>query len=292
MSPESHEPDVSPETRGDDDWPASAEREHDQPDPSLPDEPDPEAVETAEGFERPLTAEEEESRRISAWLADRAGRVRQSAGELRQMLAGEAAANAAIESVRHRVPEDPTGQHTDLTAAAFFDVDNTLVHGASIVLFARGLAARKYFSYNDIMKFAWQQAKFRITGREDMDDVAEGRDKALSFIAGRPTAELVAMGLEQLELLVKRPPEDARSAFELAVQHYAYCPALMDNLAPAMGAAYALAVHGVALSGTEAGWFTAEMLRGAGAVARAADGVALADVRMASFDALLQGEGA
>ena len=49
-------------------------------------------------------------------------------------------------------------------------------------------------------------------------------------------AELVAMGLEQLELLVRRPPEDARSAFELAVQHYAYCPALMDNLAPAMGA--------------------------------------------------------
>ena len=32
------------------------------------------------------------------------------------------------------------------------------------------------------------------------------------------------------------PPDDARGAFELAVQHYAYCPALMDNLAPAMGA--------------------------------------------------------
>lgn len=33
-----------------------------------------------------------------------------------------------------------------------------------------------------------------------------------------------------------RPPTDARGAFELAVQHYAYCPALMDNLVPAMGA--------------------------------------------------------
>jgi hypothetical protein len=49
-------------------------------------------------------------------------------------------------------------------------------------------------------------------------------------------ADLVAMGLEQLELLVDRPPTDARGAFELAVQHYAYCPALMDNLAPAIGA--------------------------------------------------------
>ncbi|MFT3661132.1 MAG: HAD-IB family hydrolase [Gordonia sp. (in: high G+C Gram-positive bacteria)] len=142
---------------------------------------------------------DEENRRVAAWLSDRAGRFRQSATELRQVLAGEASAKAAVESLRARIPEPEDvepGQVTDLTAAAFFDVDNTLVHGASIVLFARGLAARKYFSYNDIMKFAWQQAKFRLTGREDMDDVAEGRDKALSFIAGRPTAELVALGEE------------------------------------------------------------------------------------------------
>lgn len=49
-------------------------------------------------------------------------------------------------------------------------------------------------------------------------------------------AEVVAMSLDQLECLVTNPPDDARGAFELAVQHYAYCPALMDNLAPAMGA--------------------------------------------------------
>lgn len=49
-------------------------------------------------------------------------------------------------------------------------------------------------------------------------------------------AELVALGLERMECLVDRPPDDARSAFELAVQHYAYCPELMDNLVPAIGA--------------------------------------------------------
>ncbi|MCB1040009.1 MAG: DUF4253 domain-containing protein [Acidimicrobiales bacterium] len=49
-------------------------------------------------------------------------------------------------------------------------------------------------------------------------------------------ADLVSMGLEQLELLVDQPPDGARGAFELAVQHYTYCPALMDNLAPALGA--------------------------------------------------------
>jgi hypothetical protein len=49
-------------------------------------------------------------------------------------------------------------------------------------------------------------------------------------------AELVSLGLERMELLATDPPDDARSAFGLAVQHYAYCPELMDNLVPAMGA--------------------------------------------------------
>src|SRR5512144_2432500 len=82
----------------------------------------------------------------------------------------------------------------DLTAAAFFDVDNTLVHGSSLVLFARGLAARKYFRYGDLARFILAQAKFQFTGRENSDDVAEGRRKALAFIEGRSTAELVALG--------------------------------------------------------------------------------------------------
>ena len=45
-----------------------------------------------------------------------------------------------------------------------------------------------------MLDFAWTQAKFRITGKENAQDVAEGREKALSFIAGRETAELAALG--------------------------------------------------------------------------------------------------
>ncbi|MBY4569188.1 HAD family hydrolase [Gordonia sihwensis] len=153
----------------------------------------PDASEAGRAEER---SEDEDARRVGEWISQRAGRFRQTAGELRQVLAGEAAAKAAIESLRARTPDTDGGQVTDLTGAAFFDVDNTLVHGASIVLFARGLAARNYFSYTDIMEFAWQQAKFRITGKENAGDVAEGRDKALSFIAGRETAELVRLGEE------------------------------------------------------------------------------------------------
>ena len=71
--------------------------------------------------------------------------------------AGEAAAAAAVaagETVR------PTLSPTDLTAAAFFDVDNTMMVGASIFHFARGLAARKFFTTSDMLGFVWHQLKF------------------------------------------------------------------------------------------------------------------------------------
>jgi HAD superfamily hydrolase (TIGR01490 family) len=98
----------------------------------------------------------------------------------------------------------PEGDHAmersapppDLTAAAFFDVDNTLVQGSSLVHFSRGLAARNYFTYGDLWKFIFAQAKFQLTGRENSDDVAAGRRKALAFIEGRSTAELVGLGEE------------------------------------------------------------------------------------------------
>jgi len=158
--------------------------------------------EFSEDAELHTLIDDDESGRVTAWISERAsaatGRFRQTAQELRQALAGEASAQAAVDSLRDRPPAgpDPTQAPRDLTAAAFFDVDNTLVQGASIVHFARGLAARKYFSYSDILDFAWTQAKFRITGKENANDVAEGREKALSFIAGRPTAELAALGEE------------------------------------------------------------------------------------------------
>ncbi|RVW01398.1 HAD family hydrolase [Rhodococcus xishaensis] len=146
-----------------------------------------------------------------------------SEAELRANLAGEASADAALAlqeaeaeaatlaaaetEAREEAPETAPAPETveppaepvvprDLTAAAFFDVDNTMVQGASIIHFARGLAARKYLKTSDLVDFAWKQVKFRVTGKENSDDVAEGREKALSFVAGRSTAELARLGEE------------------------------------------------------------------------------------------------
>lgn len=84
----------------------------------------------------------------------------------------------------------------DLTAAAFFDVDNTLVQGSSAVHFGRGLAARHYFTYRDVLGFVYAQAKFQLLGTENSEDVAAGRRKALAFIEGRSVDELLNLGEE------------------------------------------------------------------------------------------------
>jgi HAD superfamily hydrolase (TIGR01490 family) len=117
-----------------------------------------------------------------------------------QQLAGEASAGAAVFDLGE--PGTPPAPPPDLTAAAFFDVDNTLVHGSSLVHFARGLAARKYFTYGDLGRFAYAQAKFQLLGRENSDDVAEGKRKALAFIEGRSTEELMALGEEIYDQII------------------------------------------------------------------------------------------
>src|SRR5688500_6085216 len=105
----------------------------------------------------------------------------------RSTLAGEAAAAAAEVETALGVPADPH-------AAAFFDVDNTVMQGASIFHLARGLHRRKFFTTRDILGAAWKQAYFRFVGVEDPEHVAEARNSALAFIAGHTVAELEEIG--------------------------------------------------------------------------------------------------
>ena len=91
-----------------------------------------------------------------------------------EVLAGWAAAELETALT---VPPDPT-------AAAFFDVDNTMMQGASIYWFARGLAARKYFTTIDLVRFAWGQLKFRLLATELRGDMSNAKQAALAFITG------------------------------------------------------------------------------------------------------------
>ncbi len=107
----------------------------------------------------------------------------------RSTLAGEAAAAAAEVETALDLPADSD-------SAAFFDVDNTVMQGASIFHLARGLHRREFFTTREILGAAWKQAYFRIVGVEDPEHVADARSSALSFIAGHTVAELEELGEE------------------------------------------------------------------------------------------------
>ena len=113
------------------------------------------------------------------------------------VLAGAAAAAAAEVEAGLAIAADPT-------AAAFFDVDNTMIRGASIYFFGKGMAGRGLITTKDLLRFGWQQLAFRVRGTEDPDAVAEARDKALGLVAGKSVVQIVAYGEEIYDELMER----------------------------------------------------------------------------------------
>jgi HAD superfamily hydrolase (TIGR01490 family) len=115
----------------------------------------------------------------------------------RSVLAGEASAAAAE-------LEAALQTRAVTHAAAFFDVDNTMLQGAAVFHLARGLYRRKFFSTREIAVKAIDQVRFRLQG-ETPESVANARAAALSFIAGHHVSEL-EMLMEEIfdELFVDR----------------------------------------------------------------------------------------
>lgn len=125
---------------------------------------------------------------------------RKRSATARSVLAGEAAAEAALAAPaqekddRAGAPAFPVAG--DAHAAAFFDLDNTVMQGAAIFHFGRGLYKRKFFRSRDLARFAWQQAYFRIAGSEDPEHMQEVRESALTIIKGHRVEELMSIGEE------------------------------------------------------------------------------------------------
>lgn len=107
----------------------------------------------------------------------------------RSKLAGQAAAAAA--EVETALAMEP-----DTSAAAFFDVDNTLMQGASMFHLARGLHRRQYFTTREIASAAWKQFYFRVAGVEDPRHLDDAKASALTFIKGHKVSDLLEVGDE------------------------------------------------------------------------------------------------
>lgn len=115
--------------------------------------------------------------------------------QLRTGLANLEGAGLSAEKPRHLDHPDPSIPQ-DAGVGAFFDVDNTLIKGASILLFARGLAKRRFFTARQLLGFIWVQMKFRMLGKESADDISSGREQALALVKGRKESEVIEMAQE------------------------------------------------------------------------------------------------
>ncbi|MFF1530629.1 HAD family hydrolase [Cellulomonas sp. NPDC058312] len=76
--------------------------------------------------------------------------------------------------------------------AAFFDVDNTIIRGASSFHLAVGLYRRGFFRRADLVRFAVHQIRY-LTFGENRQQIDEVRSRALEIMHGRSVAELVAI---------------------------------------------------------------------------------------------------
>ncbi|MEV4503355.1 MULTISPECIES: HAD family hydrolase [Streptomyces] len=134
---------------------------------------------------------------------------RRRSATARSVLAGEAAAEAARKTAQESAAEsalegaqEPSGPAEpdfpvagDVQAAAFFDLDNTVMQGASLFHFGRGLYKRRFFQKRELARFAWQQVWFRLAG-EDAEHMQDARDSALSIVKGHRVSELMTIGEE------------------------------------------------------------------------------------------------
>lgn len=84
------------------------------------------------------------------------------------------------------------------TIVAFFDVDNTLLRGASVFHIAKAARRMGLLSFADILRFGWQQATFLLVG-ENMRQLGSIRDRGLEVMAGHTEEEFVALANEVFE---------------------------------------------------------------------------------------------
>lgn len=99
---------------------------------------------------------------------------------------------------------------------AFFDVDNTLLRGASIFHVGFGAFRKGIISPRDIALFAWHQIRFLRVG-ENQQHLAVARKKALGLAEGKTVKQVVDLANEIWDRTISRKlwPESV----ELAREH-------------------------------------------------------------------------
>ncbi len=81
---------------------------------------------------------------------------------------------------------------------AFFDIDNTLMRGASIFHIGTAAWREGYVRLRDVLRFVWAQLRFTAVG-ENSAHQSSVRERALALVAGRTEAELAQLAVDTYE---------------------------------------------------------------------------------------------
>ncbi|MEI6648615.1 MAG: HAD-IB family hydrolase [Actinomycetes bacterium] len=100
---------------------------------------------------------------------------------------------------------------------AFFDVDNTILRGSSLFFMGRGMYQRGFFSKKDISAFVLANVRYRMTGKENPEEIAKYQRAACEFIEGHNVKEIQALGLEVYDEFVS--PALWQGTIEIANEH-------------------------------------------------------------------------
>ena len=156
------------------------------------------------------------------------------------------------------------------TPAAFFDVDNTLMRGASMYHLARGMAKHGFFTAKQIRNFARKQLKYLASGKEHAKDLKFVTDATMEFVAGRDVAQILAIGDEIIDeiLLNKLWPgtlKMARAHESLGQEVWLVTASpneLADRLAKRVGLTGGLGTRAEAINGVYTGRLDGSPLHG------------------------------
>jgi HAD superfamily hydrolase (TIGR01490 family) len=91
---------------------------------------------------------------------------------------------------------------SDAPIVAFFDVDNTLLRGASMFHMAKAARRIRLIGFGEIIKFCWHQTTFLFIG-ENNKQLGSIKDRALELIGGHTEEELRGLANEVFERDIK-----------------------------------------------------------------------------------------
>jgi HAD superfamily hydrolase (TIGR01490 family) len=101
--------------------------------------------------------------------------------------------------------------------AAFFDVDNTLIKGSTIFFLSRGMYQRGFFTKREVSNFVLVNLRYRLTGKENPDEINKFKEAAQAFIKGHKVKEMTDIAADVYEKYVSQRLWDG--TIEIAKNH-------------------------------------------------------------------------